>query len=56
MKVNEAIARINAALTALDQTSVQGFQNVTNLAGSMTVLKDIVTQGIDTDEDAKASE
>lgn len=56
MKVNEVIARINSVLSALDQISVQGFQNVSNLAGSMTVLKDIVTRGIDTGADAETSD
>lgn len=41
---NEIIQKLSAVLNALNNVSVKGEQNLANLSGSITVLKEVAAQ------------
>lgn len=41
---NEIMQKIGAVINALNNVSVMGEQNLANMSGSITVLKEVVTQ------------
>lgn len=44
MNQKEAVEQLNAVLQALNNTSVRGKQNLTNLIGSIQVLESVIAQ------------